>query len=85
MSASVIGLTVLVVEDDWLLRQQIVSELQDAEWTALEAATAAGDGAMLLPPFSASVAPELITVPPRIPSRPLPETILKVIGANRGR
>jgi two-component system, OmpR family, response regulator len=39
MSASVKGLTVLVVEDDWLLRQQIVSELQDAEWTVLEAAT----------------------------------------------
>jgi CheY-like chemotaxis protein len=42
MSAPAKGLTVLVVEDDWLLRQQIVSELQDVEWTVLEAATGGG-------------------------------------------
>ena len=35
-------LTVLVVEDDWLLRQDLVSSLQDEGATVLEAATGAG-------------------------------------------
>src|SRR5271165_1369127 len=36
------GLTVLVAEDDWLLRQEIVEGLQSIGWTVLEAATGAG-------------------------------------------
>jgi CheY-like chemotaxis protein len=37
---------VLVVEDDWLLRHEIVSELQEAGWIVLEAGT--GQGAIAL-------------------------------------
>jgi CheY-like chemotaxis protein len=38
------GLTVLVVEDDWLVRADIVLGLQQEGWTVLEAST--GDGAL---------------------------------------
>ena len=34
--------TVLVVEDDWLLREKIVTDLQRQGWAVLEAATGAG-------------------------------------------
>jgi CheY-like chemotaxis protein len=40
--ASSNGLTVLVVEDDWLVRADIVVGLQQEGWTVLEAATGAG-------------------------------------------
>ena len=42
MRASSDGLTVLVVEDDWLVRADIVLGLQQEGWTVLEAATGAG-------------------------------------------
>jgi DNA-binding response OmpR family regulator len=42
--ASSNGLTVLVVEDDWLVRADIVLGLQQEGWVALEAS--AGDGAL---------------------------------------
>jgi CheY-like chemotaxis protein len=42
MDASPKGHTVLVVEDDWLLRQELVEELQDEAATVLEAATGTG-------------------------------------------
>ena len=42
MKHSFKGLTALVVEDEWLLREDIVSDLQREEWTVLEAATGAG-------------------------------------------
>jgi hypothetical protein len=38
------GLTVLVVEDDWLVRADIVLGLQQEGWMVLEAST--GDGAL---------------------------------------
>jgi two-component system, response regulator PdtaR len=44
--ASSNGLTVLVVEDDWLVRADIVLGLQQEGWVALEAST--GDGALKL-------------------------------------
>jgi two-component system, response regulator PdtaR len=44
--ASCNGLTVLVVEDDWLVRADIVLGLQQEGWVALEAST--GDGALKL-------------------------------------
>jgi CheY-like chemotaxis protein len=34
------NLTILVVEDEWLLRLEIVSELQREGWTVLESSTA---------------------------------------------
>ncbi len=46
MSDRPASLAVLVVEDDWLLRQEIVSELQEAGWIVLEAGT--GQGALAL-------------------------------------
>ena len=44
MSDSSNGLTVLVVEDDWLVRADIVLGLQQEGWMVLEAST--GDGAL---------------------------------------
>ena len=44
MRASSDGLAVLVVEDDWLVRADIVFGLQEEGWTVLEAST--GDGAI---------------------------------------
>lgn len=41
MSASSIDQTVLVVEDDWLVREDIVFHLQQEGWMVLEAATGA--------------------------------------------
>jgi len=38
---------ILVVEDDWLLRQAMVSEMRNAGWKVLEAST--GEAAMSLP------------------------------------
>jgi CheY-like chemotaxis protein len=37
---------VLVVEDEWLVREEIAHELQDAGWNVLEAST--GEGAVAL-------------------------------------
>ncbi len=34
--------TVLVVEDDWLIREDIVADLQQEGWAVVEAATGAG-------------------------------------------
>ena len=34
--------TVLVVEDDWIVREDIVTDLRQEGWTVLEAATGAG-------------------------------------------
>ena len=42
MSVSFKGLTAVVVEDDWMLREITVNELQDMGWTVLEAASGAG-------------------------------------------
>ena len=42
MKTSFKGLIALVVEDDWLLRDMIVSDLQEMGCTVLEAATGAG-------------------------------------------
>jgi CheY-like chemotaxis protein len=42
MSVSFKGLTAVVVEDDWMLREMTVNELQDMGWTVLEAASGAG-------------------------------------------
>ena len=42
MKASSNGLTVLVVEDDWLMREDIVLSLEQEGWIVLEAATGAG-------------------------------------------
>jgi CheY-like chemotaxis protein len=42
MNQSSKGHTVLVAEDDWLLRQEIVEGLQNIGWIVLEAATGAG-------------------------------------------
>ena len=42
MDASLKGRTALVVEDDWIVRQSIVNELQNAGFTVLEAATGGG-------------------------------------------
>lgn len=39
---STIVVTVLVVEDDWLIREDIVTELRQEGWAILEAATGAG-------------------------------------------
>ena len=44
MKASSDGLAVLVAEDDWLVRADIVLGLQEEGWTVLEAST--GDGAL---------------------------------------
>ena len=44
MRASFNGLTVLVVEDDWLVRADIVLSLREEGWMVLEAST--GDGAL---------------------------------------
>jgi CheY-like chemotaxis protein len=41
MKTSFKGLTALVVEDDWLLRETIVDALQEIGWTVLEAASGA--------------------------------------------
>jgi CheY-like chemotaxis protein len=46
MSDDTGSLVALVVEDDWLLRHAIVSELREAGWTVLEAGT--GQGALAL-------------------------------------
>ena len=46
MQTSFNGLTALVVEDDWLLRQVIVNDLQEIGWTVLEAAS--GVGALMM-------------------------------------
>jgi len=40
--ASSTGLTVLVVEDDWLVREDFVLHLQQEGWVVLEAFTGAG-------------------------------------------
>lgn len=37
-----IGLTALVVEDDWFVREDIASGLRQEGWAVLEAATGAG-------------------------------------------
>ncbi len=42
MSVSFKGLTAVVVEDDWMLREITVNELQEMGWTVLEAASGAG-------------------------------------------
>jgi CheY-like chemotaxis protein len=42
MSVSFKGLTAVVVEDDWMLREITVSELQEMGWTVLEVAGGAG-------------------------------------------
>ena len=42
MTNSFKGRTVLVVEDDWLLREDLVGGLRREGWTVLEAATGAG-------------------------------------------
>jgi CheY-like chemotaxis protein len=42
MKASFKGLTALVVEDDWMVREVIVNDLQEMGWTVLEAAAGAG-------------------------------------------
>jgi CheY-like chemotaxis protein len=42
VKASLNGLTVLVVEDDWLVRADIVLALLEEGWTVLEAATGTG-------------------------------------------
>jgi CheY-like chemotaxis protein len=44
VKASSNGLTVLVVEDDWLVRADIVLSLQEEGWMVLEAST--GNGAL---------------------------------------
>lgn len=41
MKTSYNGMTVLVVEDDWLLREDIVLSLQQEGWIVLESATGA--------------------------------------------
>jgi CheY-like chemotaxis protein len=46
--ASYNGLTVLVVEDDWLVRADIVLGLQEEGWMVLEASTGAGALKVLL-------------------------------------
>ena len=46
MRASPNGLTVLVVEDDWLVRADIVLGLEQEGWFVLEAST--GEGALKL-------------------------------------
>lgn len=40
MHAEAENLTILVVEDEWLLRLEIVNELQNEGWTVLESSTA---------------------------------------------
>jgi CheY-like chemotaxis protein len=42
MKASFKGLTALVVEDDWMVREVVVNDLQEMGWTVLEAAAGAG-------------------------------------------
>jgi CheY-like chemotaxis protein len=42
MSVLFKGLTAVVVEDDWMLREITVTELQEMGWTVLEAASGAG-------------------------------------------
>jgi CheY-like chemotaxis protein len=42
VKASSNGMTVLVVEDDWLVREDIVLSLQQEGWIVLESATGAG-------------------------------------------
>jgi CheY-like chemotaxis protein len=42
MTVSFKGLTAVVVEDDWMLREITVNELQEMGWTVLEAASGAG-------------------------------------------
>jgi DNA-binding response OmpR family regulator len=42
VKASSNGLTVLVVEDDWLVREDIVLGLQQEGWIVLESSTGAG-------------------------------------------
>jgi CheY-like chemotaxis protein len=42
MSVSFKGLTAVVVEDDWMLREITVNELQEMGCTVLEAASGAG-------------------------------------------
>ena len=42
MQASGGVVTVLVVEDDWLIRENIVTDLRQEGWAVLEAATGAG-------------------------------------------
>jgi CheY-like chemotaxis protein len=48
MSDSLDGLTVLVVEDDWLVREDIVTGLRQHGWTVLEADTGTGALKLLL-------------------------------------
>jgi CheY-like chemotaxis protein len=36
------GVTVLVVEDDWMIREHLVTDLRQEGWAVLEAATGAG-------------------------------------------
>ena len=42
MQAARKAVTVLVVEDDWLIREDIVADLRQEGWAVLEAATGAG-------------------------------------------
>ena len=42
MQAARKAVTVLVVEDDWLIRENIVTDLRQEGWAVLEAATGAG-------------------------------------------
>ena len=42
MQASRKVVTVLVVEDDWLIRENMVTDLRQEGWAVLEAATGAG-------------------------------------------
>ena len=42
MQAARKAVTVLVVEDDWLIREDIVTDLRQEGWAVLEAATGAG-------------------------------------------
>jgi CheY-like chemotaxis protein len=48
MSDSFDGLTVLVVEDDWLVREDIVTGLRQHGWRVLEADTGTGALKLLL-------------------------------------
>ena len=42
MQAALKAVTVLVVEDDWMIREDIVIDLRQQGWAVLEAATGAG-------------------------------------------
>jgi CheY-like chemotaxis protein len=47
MSANLANPVVLIVEDDWVLRQGLFGELHESGWTVLEAGTAQGALALL--------------------------------------